>query len=170
MRLVFVTQSVDSDDPILGATVAKLRALALRCDELVVIRNGNAIFSGDIAGFSDGASVALAWGLMNGDLFPNIAAFSPGFIQLSGPATGSPVTTQRCSSDAATRPQARTRSPSTSTRSTVGRPLWVKPVPSTARDWRGSSAARCTAGGWWSRAPGPRRAGWPPLCAVSAPT
>ena len=37
MRLVFVTQSVDSDDPILGATVAKLRALALRCDELVVI-------------------------------------------------------------------------------------------------------------------------------------
>ena len=37
MRLVFVTQSVDSDDPILGATVAKLRALAQRCDELVVI-------------------------------------------------------------------------------------------------------------------------------------
>ena len=37
MRLIFVTQSVDSDDPILGATVAKLRALALRCDELVVI-------------------------------------------------------------------------------------------------------------------------------------
>jgi glycosyltransferase involved in cell wall biosynthesis len=37
MRLVFVTQSVDAEDPILGATVAKLRALALRCDELVVI-------------------------------------------------------------------------------------------------------------------------------------
>ena len=37
MRLVFVTQSVDADDPILGATVAKLRALAERCDELVVI-------------------------------------------------------------------------------------------------------------------------------------
>lgn len=37
MRLVFVTQSVDADDPILGATVAKLRALAQRCDELVVI-------------------------------------------------------------------------------------------------------------------------------------
>jgi len=37
MHLVFVTQSVDSDDPILGATVAKLRALAQRCDELVVI-------------------------------------------------------------------------------------------------------------------------------------
>ena len=37
MRLVFVTQSVDAEDPILGATVAKLRALAQRCDELVVI-------------------------------------------------------------------------------------------------------------------------------------
>ena len=37
MRLIFVTQSVDSEDAILGATVAKLRALALRCDELVVI-------------------------------------------------------------------------------------------------------------------------------------
>ena len=31
------TQSVDAEDPILGATVAKLRALAERCDELVVI-------------------------------------------------------------------------------------------------------------------------------------
>ena len=37
MRLVFVTQSVDAEDPILGATVAKLRSLAQRCDELVVI-------------------------------------------------------------------------------------------------------------------------------------
>jgi len=37
MRLIFVTQSVDSEDPILGATVAKLRALAERCEELVVI-------------------------------------------------------------------------------------------------------------------------------------
>jgi len=37
MRLIFVTQRVDADDPILGATVAKLRALAQRCDELIVI-------------------------------------------------------------------------------------------------------------------------------------
>ena len=37
MRLIFVTQRVDAEDPILGATVAKLRALAQRCDELVVI-------------------------------------------------------------------------------------------------------------------------------------
>jgi len=37
VRLVFVTQTVDSEDPVLGATVAKLGALAARCDELVVI-------------------------------------------------------------------------------------------------------------------------------------
>lgn len=37
MRLVFVTQRVDVDDPILGATVAKLRALAARCDEVHVL-------------------------------------------------------------------------------------------------------------------------------------
>jgi glycosyltransferase involved in cell wall biosynthesis len=37
VRLVFVTQKVDVDDPILGATVAKLRALAARCDEIEVL-------------------------------------------------------------------------------------------------------------------------------------
>lgn len=37
MRLIFVTQRVDADDPILGATVAKLRGLAQRCEELIVI-------------------------------------------------------------------------------------------------------------------------------------
>ena len=37
MRLVFLTQAVDVEDPILGATVAKLRALAERVDELHVI-------------------------------------------------------------------------------------------------------------------------------------
>ena len=33
-----------------------------------------------IGGFSDGASYALTLGLMNGDLFPRIVAFSPGFV------------------------------------------------------------------------------------------
>lgn len=33
-----------------------------------------------IAGFSDGASYALSLGLTNGDLFPRIAAFSPGYM------------------------------------------------------------------------------------------
>jgi len=37
MRLVVVTQKVDPADPNLGATVAKLRALAARVDELVVL-------------------------------------------------------------------------------------------------------------------------------------
>ena len=37
MKLVVVTQAVDADDPVLGATVPKLRALAERVDELVVL-------------------------------------------------------------------------------------------------------------------------------------
>jgi len=37
MRLCFITQRVDEDDPALGATVPKLRALARRVDELVVL-------------------------------------------------------------------------------------------------------------------------------------
>lgn len=36
-RLVFVTQAADPSDPVLGATVAKIRALAARVDELVVL-------------------------------------------------------------------------------------------------------------------------------------
>ena len=38
-----------------------------------------------IAGFSDGASYALSLGLANGDLFPHVAAFSPGFLALKDP-------------------------------------------------------------------------------------
>ena len=37
MKLVVVTQQVDPSSPVLGATVAKLRALAARVDELVVL-------------------------------------------------------------------------------------------------------------------------------------
>ena len=37
MRLVVVTQQVDPGSPVLGATVDKLRALAARVDELVVM-------------------------------------------------------------------------------------------------------------------------------------
>jgi glycosyltransferase involved in cell wall biosynthesis len=37
MRLVFVTQTVDPDDPVLAATIPKLRALAARVDELSVV-------------------------------------------------------------------------------------------------------------------------------------
>ncbi|MES1246177.1 MAG: glycosyltransferase family 4 protein [Actinomycetota bacterium] len=37
MRIVFVTQAIDPAHPVLGATVAKIRALAARCDEVVVL-------------------------------------------------------------------------------------------------------------------------------------
>lgn len=37
MKLVFVTQQVDPESPVLGATVAKIRALAARCDEIAVL-------------------------------------------------------------------------------------------------------------------------------------
>jgi glycosyltransferase involved in cell wall biosynthesis len=37
MKLIVITQRVDPDDPALGATVPKLRALAERVDELVVL-------------------------------------------------------------------------------------------------------------------------------------
>jgi glycosyltransferase involved in cell wall biosynthesis len=37
VRLVFVTQAADPADPVLGATLAKIRALAERCDEVVVL-------------------------------------------------------------------------------------------------------------------------------------
>ncbi|MDX6485668.1 MAG: hypothetical protein QOF43_821, partial [Gaiellaceae bacterium] len=36
-RLVFATQKLDSRDPVLAATVAKVRALASRVDEVVVL-------------------------------------------------------------------------------------------------------------------------------------
>ena len=37
MRIVFVTQAADPAHPVLGATLAKIRALAERCDEVVVL-------------------------------------------------------------------------------------------------------------------------------------
>jgi glycosyltransferase involved in cell wall biosynthesis len=37
MRVVFVTQAADPAHPVLGATLAKIRALAERCDEVVVL-------------------------------------------------------------------------------------------------------------------------------------
>jgi glycosyltransferase involved in cell wall biosynthesis len=37
MRIVFVTQAADPSHPVLGATLPKIRALAERCDEVVVL-------------------------------------------------------------------------------------------------------------------------------------
>jgi phospholipase/carboxylesterase len=43
-----------------------------------------------IGGFSDGATYALSLGLINGDLFPRVVAFSPGFV-VDGTAHGQPA-------------------------------------------------------------------------------
>ncbi len=42
-----------------------------------------------IAGFSDGSSYALSLGIINGDLFTDVLAFSPGFLAATS-GTGSP--------------------------------------------------------------------------------
>jgi predicted esterase len=42
-----------------------------------------------IGGFSDGASYAISLGLMNGDLFKGVLAFSPGMV-IDGPSVGKP--------------------------------------------------------------------------------
>lgn len=44
-----------------------------------------------LGGVSDGASYALSLGLVNGDLFTHLVAFSPGFIANAGPAVGLPL-------------------------------------------------------------------------------
>lgn len=44
-----------------------------------------------IAGFSDGGSYALSLGLLNGDLFSHVVAFSPGFIGSDEPFGNPPV-------------------------------------------------------------------------------
>lgn len=41
MRIVFVTQAADPEHPVLGATLAKIRALAERVDEVVVIADSD---------------------------------------------------------------------------------------------------------------------------------
>jgi len=42
-----------------------------------------------IGGFSDGATYAVSLGLINGDLFRRVLAFSPGFV-IDGPSNGKP--------------------------------------------------------------------------------
>ena len=43
-----------------------------------------------LVGFSDGGTYSLSLGLINGDLFSRVVAFSPGFIIGGGPLTGKP--------------------------------------------------------------------------------
>jgi phospholipase/carboxylesterase len=44
-----------------------------------------------IGGFSDGASYALSLGVLNGDLFTHVIAFSPGFLAAERPRGGRPA-------------------------------------------------------------------------------
>jgi phospholipase/carboxylesterase len=68
-----------------GPDIAFLdRALAATFERCSIDRNRIAV-----SGFSDGASYALSIGITNGDLFPNILAFSPGFAA-PGPQQGEP--------------------------------------------------------------------------------
>src|SRR5262249_14423201 len=43
-----------------------------------------------IGGFSDGATYGLSLGVINGDLFPRVVAFSPGFLVDGGGSHGRP--------------------------------------------------------------------------------
>ena len=60
------------------------RALAELFDKVSIDPNRIAL-----AGFSDGASFSLSFGLTNGDYFHNVLAFSPGYLEV-GPPHGKP--------------------------------------------------------------------------------
>ena len=68
-----------------GVDVAHLNRALERVFELVAIDPARIA----IGGFSDGASYALSLGMINGDLFPSVVAFSPGFV-ISGAPHGKP--------------------------------------------------------------------------------
>ena len=55
-RLLFLTQSVDPAHPVLAATIPKIRALAERVDEVIVLGQ-----SGGRAGLPAAAALAYAW-------------------------------------------------------------------------------------------------------------
>ena len=108
-----------------------------------------------IAGFSDGASYALSVGLVNGDLFTDLLAFSPGFA-VSGRRSGRPRSssptasgTGCCRSTAAAggwcRSFARTATTSTTASSTGG--------TSSARNWWQQPPTNCcpSSGSWCCR-------------------
>jgi phospholipase/carboxylesterase len=68
-----------------GVDVARLNSALQRVFDTVAIDPARVA----VGGFSDGASYALSLGLINGDLFRSVVAFSPGFI-VSGTPLGKP--------------------------------------------------------------------------------
>lgn len=96
MRLVFVTQAVDPAHPVLAATLPKIRALAERCDEVVVLadRVEPAALPGNVRARSFAASSQLARGArFLGALAPElvdrpvavVAHMAPVFALLAAP-------------------------------------------------------------------------------------
>ena len=78
--LVLAPDSVASSwDLVHGQVGADLRRLDAAL-ELLLQRVHVAHDRTAVAGFSDGASYALSVGLANGELLPNVIAFSPGFV------------------------------------------------------------------------------------------
>lgn len=74
-----------ADGSFFGADVQFLnRALELVFEMLAI--DDRRVF---IGGFSDGASYAISLGLLNGDLFKKVMAFSPGVV-IDGPSVGKP--------------------------------------------------------------------------------
>ena len=68
-----------------GRDVVSLNRVLERVFETVAIDQARVA----IGGFSDGASYALSLGLINGDLFRSVVAFSPGFV-INGTPLGKP--------------------------------------------------------------------------------
>ena len=68
-----------------GPDVAFLDRALARVFELVDVDPARV----SVGGFSDGASYAISLGLLNGDLFPRVLAYSPGFF-VGGRAQGKP--------------------------------------------------------------------------------
>lgn len=68
-----------------GADVAFLDRALARVFDLVHVDQARVT----VGGFSDGASYAISLGLLNGDLFPRVLAYSPGFF-VGGPPRGKP--------------------------------------------------------------------------------
>ena len=68
-----------------GADVSSLNRALERVFEIVSVDPQRIA----IGGFSDGATYALSLGVINGDLFHRVAAFSPGFV-IDGPKHGTP--------------------------------------------------------------------------------
>jgi predicted esterase len=75
----------DAMDGGFGRDVVSLNVALERVFETVAIDQGHVA----IGGFSDGASYAISLGLINGDLFRSVVAFSPGFV-VSGTPLGKP--------------------------------------------------------------------------------